>query len=288
MTEPSVSVVIGSAGSAERLENCLLALEPQLDDRVEVVVCEAQSSPPDLRRRFPWAKFLGREGALVPELWTQGIDGTGNEIVALTISPMEVAGDWIATIRAQHERYEVVAGAIEPGEALRLRDWAEYFCRYAREMLPFEPHRCRELPGDNATYRRQLLARKRELYREGFWEPEVHRVLAADGVMLWHTPELVVRHGRSFGWWAFTRQRLAHGRAYGRQRGARFGFARNAVGAVGAPAVAVLMTARVLRQVKSKGRNRGPALRALPIIFSFNVAWAVGEARGHLQALGAR
>jgi hypothetical protein len=288
LTEPSVSVVVGSAGSPERLESCLLALEPQVDDSVDIVVCEALPSPPALRERFPWARFLGREDALVPELWTQGIDESTGEIVALTISQIQVRTDWIATIRAHHERYQVVGGAIEPGPRLRLRDWGEYFCRYAGEMLPFEPHRCTDLPGDNTAYGRQVLERTRDLYRDGFWEPLVHRRLAAEGVVLWHTPGLVVHHGRSFGWRAFTRQRLVHGRAYGRQRGERFGVARNALGVIAAPAVAVLMTARVLRRVASKRRNRARVIMVLPFVFAFNLAWATGEARGHLQALAAR
>jgi hypothetical protein len=285
LTEPTLSVVIGSAGPAERLEKCLLSLEPQLDERVEVLVCEAQPSPAGFRARFPWASFAERPGALVPELWTDGIDRSTGEIVALTIAPVEVAVDWIPTIRAQHERYEAVGGAIEPGTNLRLRDWAEYFCRYARDMLPFEPHRCLDLPGDNAAYRRALLERTRELYRDGFWEPTVHRELAGQGVMLWHAPELVVTHGRSFGWRAFARQRLAHGRAYGRQRGSRFGAARNAVGVVAAPAVALLMSARALREVRAKQRHGRQALLASPFVLTFNLAWALGEARGHLDAL---
>jgi hypothetical protein len=285
LTESTVSVVIGSAGSARQLQACLLALEPQLDEGVEVIVCERQESPAALRERFPWAQFVEQLHALVPALWRDGIDLSTGEIVALTISPMAVADDWIATIRAEHERHEVVAGAIEPGQGLRLRDWAEYFCRYARDMLPFEPHRCLDLPGDNAAYRRALLARTRNLYRDGFWEPLVHRELAAQGVVLWHAPALVVRQGPSGGWLAFTRQRLAHGRVYGRQRGSQFGAGRNAAGIVAAPAVVALMTLRVLREVTSKRRHRTQLLLALPLLVSYNVAWAVGEARGHLDAL---
>ena len=47
---------------------------------------------------------------------------------------------------------------------------------------------------------------------------------------LWHDPEVVVFQGRSAGFGAFFHQRLEHGRAYGRQRGARFGAGRNAAG----------------------------------------------------------
>ena len=58
---------------------------------------------------------------------------------------------------------EVVAGAIEPGEGLRIVDWAEYFCRYARDMLPFARRENPEIPGDNCAYRRELLERHAQI-----------------------------------------------------------------------------------------------------------------------------
>jgi hypothetical protein len=281
---PALSIVVGSIGGAEGLEACLAALAPQVDG-AEVLVCEPAPSPAELRARFPFASFHVREGALVPALWRDGIDASRGATVALTISPMRPAPDWVARIRELEERAEVVAGAIDPGPDLRLADWAEYFCRYARDMLPFEGHECLELPGDNAAYRRDDLERTRPLYRDGFWEPEVNRRLHADGVRLWHTPELVVLQGRSGGARAFTRQRLAHGRAHGQQRGARFGRVRNLAGVLGAPLVAPLLTARILRETQQRRRLRGRALVALPLVLWFNAAWAAGEARGHLDAL---
>jgi len=208
--EPTLSIVVGSNG--EGLEVCLAALAPQVDG-AEVLVCEPAPSPDELRDRFPFARFHVRPGALVPALWRDGIDASTGSIVALTISPMRPAPDWVETIRALGEREEVVAGAIDPAPDLRIADWAEYLCRYARDMLPFDGHQCLELPGDNAAYRRDALERTRPLYRDGFWEPEVNRRLRDEGARLWHTPELVVRQGRSAGARAFTRQRLAHGRA---------------------------------------------------------------------------
>jgi hypothetical protein len=279
--EPALSVVVASNDAPNALEACLSALEPQ-SGGVEVLVCEPSPSPDSVRERFPFARFIDRAGALVPELWRDGIDSSSGRIVALTISPMRPAPDWIETIQTQQARFDVVAGAIDPGDGLRVRDWAEYFCRYAHDMLPFDQHECLDLPGDNATYKREVLMRTRELYSDGFWEPDVHRALHAEGVRLWHSPELVVRQGRSAGVLAFTRQRLRHGRAYGGQRGARFGFARNVAGVVGAPAVPLLLTLRIAREVLARRHLRLRLLAALPLIAAFNLAWALGEAQGHL------
>jgi hypothetical protein len=283
MPVDSVTVVIGTSRPGRSLEACLDALAPQVDDRVEVLVCESAASDGRVRERFPWATFVVAPGELVPALWREGIDRASGDIVALTIAQMEPAENWIATIREEQSRASVVGGAIEPGARLRICDWAEYFCRYARDMLPFEGRQNVDLPGDNAAYRRAVIQRHSELYRDGFWEPVVHHHLAGEGIVCWHSPALVVRQGRSFGWRAFVRQRLAHGRKYGHQRGVNFSQGRNLAGVLGAPLVPFLMTYRVLRQVMSKRSRRLRALVALPVIFSFNLAWAWAEARGHLD-----
>ena len=285
--EPDLTVIVGSNAGPGTVDRCLAALEPQREG-AEVLVCEPEPSPPGLRRRYPWARFIELPGATVPELWTEGIEQSRGRLVALTISPMAPAPNWATTIRAQHERFDAVAGAIEPGSGLRLSDWAEYLCRYPRDMLPFEAHQCSELPGDNSAYKRELLERTRELYRDGFWEPVVNARLAQAGVPLWHTPEMIVRQGRSAGALAFTRQRLVHGRAHGQQRGARFGTARNLVGVLGASVVPLLLSFRLLRATQAKRRNRLRALLALPFVLVFNVAWAAGEALGHLDTLRPR
>ncbi len=284
---PTLSIVVGSNGAPGSVERCLDALAPQAHD-AEVIVCEPRSSGEDVRRRYPFARFLERPGALVPTLWRDGIDAASGEIVALTISPMRPAPDWAERLRAALAADEVVAGAIEPGEGLRASDWAEYFCRYARDMRPFPRRQHADIPGDNCAYRRELLERTRELYRDGFWEPEVNRALAADGVRLWHDPDVVVFQGRSAGFQAFLRQRLAHGRAFGRQRGARFGAARNAAGVALAAVVPAVLVARSAREVLSRRRHRTRFLLALPALLCFDAAWAAGEALGHLDALRGR
>lgn len=256
---------MASNGAPGSVEACLAALEGQTEG-TELIVQD-------------------RAGALVPELWREGIDASSGSIVALTISPMRPASDWVARIRERLAEDDVVAGAIEPGEGLRVVDWAEYFCRYSRDMLPFERRENPDIPGDNCAYRRELLERTRVLWREGFWEPEVNRALRAEGVRLWHDPGVVVYQGRSAGFGAFFRQRFVHGREYGRQRGSRYGGGRNAAGVALACVVPFLLVARTARDVLARRRLRLRLLAALPALLAFDAAWAAGEAMGHWDAL---
>lgn len=283
-----VSVVVASNAPASRLASCLGALEPQVDDAVEVLVHEATASPAGLRERFPWARFTTSPRALVPELWRDGFRAGSGDVVAFTIAQMIPEPDWIASIRRLLREHEAVGGAIDPGRGLRLGDWGEYFCRYARDMRPFPAHEDVDLPGDNVAFSRRRLEEIAPHLETGYWEPVAHPELRRNGVTLFQSPELVVRMGRSAGFAAFVRQRLEHGRRYGHQRGVHFSPARNLIGVVASPAVVVLTTARVLRRVFDRGRYRRQAVLALPAILAYNVTWAYAEARGHLDMLTRR
>jgi hypothetical protein len=289
-TEPTVSIVVGSNGAPGGVARCLAALEQQAraGSNVDVIVCEPDASPLELRERFAFARFHERRDALVPELWRDGIDLTDGTLVALTISPMVPAENWVQTIRDRLAAADAVGGAIEPGDGLRLVDWAEYFCRYANDMLPFSAHESVDLPGDNAAYRRDGLLGARSTWSDGFWEPDVHRELEAAGRTLVHDPTLVVRQGRSAGFAAFVRQRLVHGRAYGRQRGSHFGTVRNLVGLLLAFVVPGVLVLRQAATVFGKGRHRARLVASLPALVAFDVAWAFGEAMGHLDVLRGR
>jgi hypothetical protein len=191
----------------------------------------------------------------------------------------------VETARRLAAEASAVGGAIEPGEDLRLRDWAEYFCRYARDMLPFPARETVDLPGDNVAYTREALAATHDVYRDGFWEPEVNRALRDQGHRLLHSPELVVHQGRSAGFRVFVRQRLVHGRSYGRQRGARFSTARNVAGVPLAVLVPFVLLGRTFGEVFSRRRLRARLIAATPLLLLYDIAWAAGEAAGHLDSL---
>ena len=283
----ALSIVVGCVGAPEGAVPCLEALAPQLDG-AEVLVCAPASASEALRERFAQVSFHERSGALVPELWRDGIDLARGEVVALTISPMVPAADWVATARAGALRHGAYAGAIDPMDGLPLADLAECLCRYARDMTPFEPRDSADIPGDNCAYRSELLHRTRELWQDGFWEPDVNRAIAELGTMPRHDPALRVEQGRSAGPRAFVRQRLVHGRAHGRQRGARFSRGRNAIGVLAAPVVPVVLLVRTVRELAARRRLGPRAVAALPWLVLFDLAWAAGEAAGHADAVRGR
>jgi len=284
--DAAISVVVASNGAVGSVERFLEAVAESIGDD-EVVACSPTQPSADLRRRHPRVRWHVREGALVPVLWRDGIELAAGELVALTISPMVPRPGWLPALRAALASADAVGGAIEPGAGLRIVDDAECFSRYAKDMLPFAAGPSLDLPGDNAGYRRAGLRDVADSWRDGFWEPDVHRALAARGASLVRDPSVVVEMGRSAGARAFVRQRLRHGREYGRSRGARFGTLRNVAGIVLVPIVPLLLVARTLREARRRGRA-ARFVRVLPLVLLFDAAWAVGEARGHMDALRSR
>ena len=143
---------------------------------------------------------------------------------------------------SQHAEHEAVGGAIDPAPGLRLVDWAEYFCRYARDMRPFEAHATRRPPGRQrrlqATSRSSTM---RDGHRDGFWEPVVAPpALEATASTLWHTPS------------------RSSARAARRASARSSGSASSTAGSTGTSAARDFSTARNLAR-----RARGPA-RAVP------------------------
>jgi hypothetical protein len=283
----TVSVVVASNGAPGALERCLDALASQTD-AAEVIVCEAAAPDEAVRRRYPFASWHVRKGALVPVLWRDGIERATGDLVALTISPMTPAPGWVDAVRAALVDADAAGGAIEPGNDLRLADAAEHLARYARDLLPFERRPSLELAGDNAGYRRALLLEVADSWRGGFWEPDVHRALAGRGAVLVHDPTLVVTMGRSAGATAFLRQRLAHGRVFGRSRGAGRPRGANLGRAAAAVLVPLVLVARTAREVLRRRRLRLRLVVSLPFLLAFDLAWAAGEALGHLDAARGR
>jgi hypothetical protein len=280
----SLSIVVASNGAPDSVARCLDALAPQRDG-VEVIVVTPDAVSGELRDSHPDVTWLERTGALVPVLWRDGIRAATGESVALTISPMVPAHDWVDALAEVLDQADAVGGAVEPGAGLRLSDRAEHLSRYARDILPFDRHECLELPGDNAAYRRALLDQVALEWADGFLEPSVHRALDALGARLVHDPRIVVRMGRSAGARAFVHQRWAHGREHAERVGRDAPRSANLVRVAASPIVPFLLLARTAREVIRRRRLRGSLVASLPLLLVYDVAWAAGEAAGYLDAV---
>lgn len=284
---PKLSVVVASQNARAGIEACLAALEAQRTEGVEIVVVDnsTDGTAEIIKERFPGVRLiLEPPSALIPELWEAGIRQSTGEIVAITTAHCVPGKDWITRIIQAHEApTPAIGGAVENEGSSGLVDWAVYFCRYSRYMLPFPEGPVLEIPGDNASYKRVSIDRCREVWRHGFWEPAVHAELRKAGLELWLVPSIVVYHRRSFGFFGFLRQRFRHGRQFGAWRASGLTRSRRALYTLLSPTVPFVLLVRIVRQVLGKRRHRGKLFTSLPILVLFLLAWTGGELIGHLE-----
>jgi glycosyltransferase involved in cell wall biosynthesis len=222
--------------------------------------------------------------ALIPELWAAGIHQSTGDIIAITTAHCVPDPSWLTgMLKAHKARAPAIGGAIENEKSAGVVEWAVYFCRYSRYMLPFPEGFVEEIAGDNASYKRADIDRCRHAWRDGFWEPAVHAALRQAGLRLLLVPSLVVYHRKSFGVWRFMQQRFQHGRQFGGERASRLGRRKRALYVALSPAIPLVFLVRITSHVLTKRRHRRELLLSLPILTLFLWAWALGEWIGYLR-----
>lgn len=287
MDTPRLSVIVAAHDARGSIRDCLASLTAQLGPGDELIVVDnsADGTTDVVRRDFPAVRCLTLpRHALVNELWSAGIRQCRGAIVALTTAHCVPAPDWVrAVVDAPWESGAGFGGAIDGEPASGLVDWAVCFCRYSRFLPPMAARAVTDIPADNAAYRREPLFRHEAVWRDGFWEPPLHRALLAEGEQLRLAPAMLVRHRHSFGFAAFLRERYRHGRQYGGWRRGTLSPARRALYLLASPLIVPLQLWRTVRRVLGKGGRAGRLVASLPLLAAFYTAWAWGEALGYAR-----
>jgi len=284
---PVLSIVVASSNARASIRDCLDSLTQQASAEVELIVVDnsGDGSADIVRAHFPGAQLLTMPaGALINQLWSAGIAESQGDIVALTTAHCIPASDWVAQVRAAHASAAAgIGGTIDGDAGSSLVDWAVCFCRYSRFMPPLGAGEVADIAADNAAYKREPLFRHQAQWRDGLWEPQLHRALAREGQVLLLAPAMGVRHRHSYGFAAFLRQRFIHGRQYGGWRTTTLSPARRALLVAASPLLPWLLLQRTVRRVLGKGSHGLRLVATLPLLAAFFVAWSCGEALGYVR-----
>ena len=281
-----VSVVVAAWPDTAGLIQCLDALQLQSDELVQIFVVSPLPAPTDLGRNHPAVQWLVADSsALIPNLWSIGMAAATGEVIAITTAHFLPAPDWIAQIRAAHRRFDSagIGGPIDPPRGGSLGDWATYFLRYSTAFIYQDEQTVHDLIGDNASYQRSALQAHWESIRVGFWEPEFHRRVLAEGRKLTFVPAIRITQKHSFGISRFCSQRLNHGRHYGRDRMRGKPALLRVAGIVLAPLIPFVLLAKIMARLLHKPAYMLPFLASLPVLLLFIGSWALGELWGYLS-----
>lgn len=283
----ALSIVVASSNAVGSIRDCLGCLVRQVDASIELIVVDNSSdgSTEIVRTDFPQIQLVTRpKNALINELWSAGIRQSNGAIVAITTAHCIPSNDWIKQVLEGHlVEAAGVGGTIDGDPLSSLTDWAVCFCRYNHFLPPLTASEVDDIAADNASYKRAPLFRHEAQWRDGFWEPQLHRALAQEGQVLRIAPAMLVRHRHSYNFSGFMMQRFLHGRKYGSWRASTLGSAKRALMLAASPLIPFVLLQRTTRRVLQKGRNRSKFLAALPLIAAFYVAWACGEATGYAK-----
>ncbi len=230
------------------------------------------------------------ENTLIPERWGAGVRAATAPAFGCLTTEFTIHEDWARTLLARLDTGAVgAAGAIELASEAGMSAAAIYLVRFSA-YLPNnldQITRSADIPGDSAAYRRDAVVAFPDLLTEGFWEVEFHRRFGDQGDKLaYHSRALATFHPAR-GFFAAVVLRFRHGREHGINRVVKH--RHNALQLVLlAPAVPLVLTARVVRRALATPGHRVLVARALAGVLGINAAWAVGEAVGAWSARGRR
>lgn len=286
----TLSVAVPSVNGWGYLRRCLAALDAQRGSRPEVVVADRVGSAvrDPLREEAPWAVLVEAPAdTTIPELRARAFRACRGDVVGVVEDHVQVPADWSERMLAAHrEGALVVGGSVENAARDRLVDRAAFLCEYSHCLDPGAAGPADGLPGNNVTYRRELLERFRDVIGEGRWEDRLHDALRASGIDLTSRPDIRVAHEMHYTVGDYVAQRFLYSRAFAALRLRDASVPRRAAYGLAAAALPPVLLGRIVRRVWRSDRPRSLLLRSLPLLALFSVAWAAGEAVGALGGDG--
>ncbi len=288
---PLVSVIIPSVNGLPVLAECVESFVKQAGGiRPQVVVLDCCGEPTRevLRRRFPEVEVVPVEGRpSIPALRSLGIARARGRMVAFTEDHVIAHPQWSQCVRDAYQcGYRAIGGPVENGSVERLVDWAVFFCEYARFMGPVPRGVAREIPGNNSAYDRRVFEQLAPELQAEVWEAFLHARMRELGVVFYSDPEMVVDHKKYFGFWYFLSQRYHYSRSFAGMRLSGKPWWKRLTYAGATVLLPGLLLARITTTVARKRRFVKQLVQSLPIICTFLLSWAVGEAVGALFGPG--
>jgi hypothetical protein len=284
-----LSIVVAVQRSEANLPAIREALDTAANPDVEFIFCHAATAADACRQAdggVNVADLYGGNDALIPHLWRDGIRAATGAWVATTTAHCIPTPDWVARLRESAASGDAAVGGLLRNDAdARPMDWSIFLLRYAAYASPQPARSVADVAADNAVYRRALVIQHRDLLADGFWEPSFHAALRAGGHALRLEPSLLVVHRNRYRAVDFFRQRVAHGRQFGRARAralrpwARIGLL------VAAPVLPLLFLRKIVIAASRHPVCAPRLLTASGWLVVFLCGWGLGEAQGYFDAV---
>jgi hypothetical protein len=288
-SEPVLSICVATAAGWPAIEPCLRSFVA--DARAtgsEVLVADGSGRPlpddPEIVAAVTWRTYDEKSVFGLVQL---NLAAAAGQIVALIEDHCTARPGWIAGIlRAHTEHLEAAAigGAIENGTTANTLEWASYLMTQGAHMAPLSNGPSTRVANEaNISFKRNALAGLLD-DPMGFMTIRATRALADRGALLVNDDRIVVDHHERLGTRATAVIHFDDGRTisgFRRRRMAGGDWLR----LLGAPALPLYRTARVVRNAVTKGRA-GTVASALPWILLLEYCHEAGELAGYVAGPG--
>jgi hypothetical protein len=183
---------------------------------------------------------------------------------------------------AHKETHAAIGGAIE-NEVDRPLNWAVYYCDFCRYQNPVNNGPTFYVSDANVSYKRSVLRRHEETWKDSFHETTVNGILMAQGEELWLSSDILVyQHRENLSLPKALTERYVWGRSYAGTRAQEVTFGKRLLYLTLSPALPILLMARKTRDVLTRKRLVGKFLYAFPLTFLLIASWSLGEFIGYL------
>ncbi|MBI5086932.1 MAG: glycosyltransferase [Acidobacteria bacterium] len=289
---PRVSVLIPCYHSHTTLGACLAALKRQTMTSFEVVVVNSSQDAETgrvVQREMPEAVFSQCDKRLLPHAArNRAAAMASGEILVFTDPDCRLCPEALQLmVRAIESGHDPVGGAVEGEDADGWFLRGVHYCKFSWWLSGGWAEIRPDVPTAIVAYSRDLWLRVGPFMEEYFCGDTLlsYRLLEL-GCRPWFEPRIRVWHTHRCNLRGFLAERYQRGADFGR---ARWRFqswsrARLALYLAAVPALPAVMAGRSLRYSAGSGRLL-EALGALPLIFSGNAAWCLGEAVSHWRGL---
>ena len=218
-------------------------------------------------------------------LRSSGVKAANSDIILLLEDHCEVDSKWLpAMLHALQNEQCLVGGPIANGAKSGLFQWALYWSEYAAMMPPFPEQQVQYLSAVNSAYYKTALDNCYQVWRDGFYDNEVHDALEASGAKLCLAADGIVFTRLPFSFTQAFVHLFTGGQRYGTYRGGEHWSMQRLVRAAATFLVPAVLLLRVVKLV----RLRQPGLLwtlllSSPVLYVLLTAWGTGEFVGTLR-----
>jgi hypothetical protein len=287
---PELSVLIAAGEQRERVQETIDAVGAQTAaDSIELVVMDLRPDAAGLR--LPGSVRSRQIPVPASTSWgsmrASATRAAEAPIVAFVEDHCAPRPAWAAALIETHrEPWAAVGYAFVPANPRHWRSRATLIAEYGVWAHPARGGRARILPGNNISYKRELLlSLGAELDEALEIDDSVHRNFAAQRLESGISAQAIVAHQELAGIWSTSKANYDYGRLLtaARSRDEGWGIARRlgyaAAAPLGAPAVRAV---RLLRSLGARWALWPGAAAAVPALAAIWIANAIGQSAGCL------